>query len=84
MNIKGVVIYGFGRFIPDYLWIKLNYWKKFHVFSKFKNPRTFNEKLTWMKLYDRNPLYIKMVDKIAAKDYVEKIIGGGGGTSFQH
>lgn len=36
MNIKGVVIYGFGRFIPDYLWIKLNYWKKFHVFPNLK------------------------------------------------
>ena len=40
-----------------------------------KNPRTFNEKLQWLKLYDHNPKYTTMVDKLAAKDYVEKIIG---------
>ena len=40
-----------------------------------KNPKTYNEKLQWLKLYDRNPLYTKMVDKITAKDYVAEIIG---------
>lgn len=40
-----------------------------------ENPRTFNEKLQWLKLYDRNPLYTTMVDKVAAKDYVAGIIG---------
>ncbi len=48
------------------------------VFGKklnLKNPRTFNEKLQWLKLYDHNPKYTTMVDKLAAKDYVEKIIG---------
>jgi hypothetical protein len=40
-----------------------------------KDPQTFNEKLQWLKLYDRNPSYIKMVDKIAVKDYIAKVIG---------
>lgn len=39
------------------------------------NPNSFNEKLQWLKLYDRKPDYIKMVDKISAKDYVASIIG---------
>ena len=39
------------------------------------NPRTFNEKLQWLKLYDRRPEYTTMVDKVAAKDYVAGIIG---------
>ena len=39
------------------------------------NPRTFSEKLQWLKLYDRNPEYVKMVDKIEAKEYVASIIG---------
>lgn len=77
MDIKSFVIYGFGRLIPDYLWIKMNYWKKFHKFPNLRNPKTFNEKLTWMKLNDRNPLYTQMVDKLAAKDYVKQMIGGG-------
>ncbi len=39
------------------------------------NPKTFNEKLQWLKLYDRNPKYTTMVDKYEAKKYVADIIG---------
>lgn len=39
------------------------------------NPRTFNEKLQWLKLYDRKPEYTIMVDKYAVKKYVADIIG---------
>ena len=38
-------------------------------------PRTFNEKLQWLKLYDRNQKYTNMVDKYEAKKYVASIIG---------
>lgn len=38
-------------------------------------PKTYNEKLQWLKLFDRNPEYTKMVDKIEAKKYVASIIG---------
>lgn len=36
-----------------------------------KNPRTFNEKIQWIKLYDRNPLMPKCVDKYTVRDYVK-------------
>lgn len=39
------------------------------------NPKTFNEKLQWLKLYDRRPEYTTMVDKYEAKKYVSSIIG---------
>lgn len=39
------------------------------------NPQTFNEKLQWLKLYDRKPEYTQMVDKYEAKKYVADIIG---------
>lgn len=39
------------------------------------NPRTFNEKLQWMKLYDHNPLYTKLVDKYEVKKYIADRIG---------
>lgn len=39
------------------------------------NPKTFNEKIQWLKLYDRKPEYTKMVDKYEAKEYVKNIIG---------
>ena len=41
------------------------------------HPKTFNEKLQWLKLNDRNPEYTTMVDKYEVKDYVNKICGGG-------
>lgn len=40
-----------------------------------KNPVTFNEKLQWMKLYDRNPQYTLLVDKYRVKDWVSEKIG---------
>lgn len=39
------------------------------------NPQTFNEKLQWLKLYDRRPEYTIMVDKYAVKKYVADKIG---------
>lgn len=39
------------------------------------NPQTFNEKLQWLKLYDRKPEYTTMVDKYAVKKYVADKIG---------
>lgn len=39
------------------------------------NPKTFSEKLQWLKLNDRNPDYTHMVDKCLAKKYVAELIG---------
>ncbi|MBO6155240.1 MAG: glycosyl transferase [Lachnospiraceae bacterium] len=40
-----------------------------------ENPTTFNEKIQWLKLYDRNPLHTTLVDKYAVKTWVAKCIG---------
>lgn len=40
-----------------------------------QDPQTFNEKLQWLKLYDRRPEYTTMVDKYAVKKYVADKIG---------
>ena len=34
------------------------------------DPKTFSEKMQWMKLYDRKPIYTTMVDKYEAKNYL--------------
>lgn len=41
----------------------------------YENPRTFSEKLAWMRLYDHNPLYTTLVDKLAVRDYVRERVG---------
>ena len=38
-------------------------------------PQTFNEKLQWLKLYDRKPEYTMMVDKYRVREYIAQKIG---------
>ena len=40
-----------------------------------KSPKSFTEKIQWIKLHDRNPLYTVLADKIAARKYIEEKIG---------
>ena len=61
--------------LNDKTFIKLRYKYVFNKKIDLKNPKTFNEKLQWLKLYDRKPQYTNMVDKYKAKQYVANIIG---------
>lgn len=63
------------RFLPDKLYLQIYYFEQFKKFINFKNPKTYNEKLNWLKIHDRNPEYTKMVDKYEAKEYAASIIG---------
>ena len=64
-----------SHLIPDALYLKLRYRKIFHKPLNLKAPKTFNEKLQWLKLHDRKPKYTRMVDKYEAKRYVAERIG---------
>ena len=61
--------------VPEEWYLKRQFLKKVGYPLDLDNPKTFNEKLQWLKLHDRNPLYTKMVDKYEAKKYVADIIG---------
>lgn len=73
--MRNFIVYKLGRFIPDRVWIQLKFFLNFGRFCNLKNPQTYNEKLQWLKLYDRRPEYTRMVDKYEAKKYVADIIG---------
>ena len=60
---------------PDKLYLSLLFRFKMGYWMDWKNPKTFSEKLQWLKLYDRKPEYTMMVDKYTVKEYVAKIIG---------
>lgn len=64
-----------GVVVPDAPYLKVLYLLLVGKRLDIDNPKTFNEKLQWLKLYDRNPEYVKMVDKYAVKDYVAGKIG---------
>ena len=59
----------------DETYVKWDYWWGFGRFPDLKNPRTYNEKLCWLKLHAKRPEYTMMVDKYDAKEYVRGIIG---------
>ena len=61
--------------IRDDLYLRIVYKKIFNRELDLKNPKTFNEKLQWLKLYDRNPQYTEMVDKYQVKKYIADLIG---------
>lgn len=51
------------------------YWLYLDKWPNLRNPKTFSEKIQWLKLYDRKHIYSTMVDKYEAKKYVASIIG---------
>lgn len=66
---------GFYRHMDDRKYLEKLYRATFGKELNLENPQTFNEKLQWLKLYDRKPIYTTMVDKYAAKEYVADKIG---------
>lgn len=63
------------RWMSDKYFLKVQ-WKQI-MGSKLdlKHPVTFNEKLQWLKIYDHNPLYTSLVDKLAVKKWVAEKVG---------
>lgn len=66
---------GYLNFLSDKAFLKLMFWVRMGKKLNFNNPKTFNEKLNWLKLNKRDPEYTKLVDKYAVKEYVAKVIG---------
>ena len=57
----------FGGWIPDPIYLKLMFRLKMKKALDLKNPQTFNEKLQWLKLYNRVPVMTELVDKLPIK-----------------
>lgn len=63
------------NWMPDKPYLQIFYYAEFGKFIDFKNPKTFNEKLNWLKLYYRRPDLITLVDKYEVKKYIADKIG---------
>lgn len=78
-NPRKIVIWlnehNFSWLFSDKFYLKCAYKERMNKKLNFKQPKTFNEKLQWLKLYDRKPAYTIMVDKYAVKKYVADKIG---------
>ena len=74
-KLYGLFLECFAPFIGDELYLKL-IWRHIMGYTlDLDNPKTFNEKLQWLKIHDRRPEYTQMVDKYEAKKYVSSVIG---------
>lgn len=64
-----------AHLLSDKAYVKLVYKLRMNKELNLAHPQSFNEKLNWLKLYDRYPLYSLLADKYEVKEYVAQKIG---------
>ena len=74
-RVAAYILQKYFNWLPDKYYLKLMFRFKMGYKLDLNNPKTFSEKLQWLKLYNRKPEYTMMVDKYAVKEYVASIIG---------
>lgn len=75
-RVLNYIVNHFGHRLSDQWLIRIRYRVIFHRPLHLKHPKTFNEKIQWLKLNDRKPLYHTMADKYEARAFVAEKIGG--------
>lgn len=63
------------NWMPDQLYLSAMWRAYFHKKLDWENPKSFNEKVQWLKVKDRNPLYPTLVDKYAVRAWIADKIG---------
>ncbi len=74
-RFKRKACYAFGRWMPDRLYLEWLYEVRMGTKLQLDHPVTFNEKLNWLKLYDRRDEYTRMADKYEVRQYIADQIG---------
>jgi hypothetical protein len=68
---------GFFKWIPDRIYLQILYYCETGEKLNLDKPETFNEKLQWIKLYDRKAEYVAYADKYVVCEYIAQTIGEG-------
>jgi len=67
-----------SKFIKnDETYLKWKFFANLHYWPDLKNPKTYNEKIQWLKIHYHDPLMTQLVDKYEVKKYVAEILGEG-------
>lgn len=69
------ILYRIGGFLPDKTYLKWVYYLETGNHLNLDNPRRYNEKLQWLKIFYRNPFWTQLVDKYAVKKIVSDLVG---------
>lgn len=67
--------YGFFNWLSDEKYLKLLFKAEFGYKLNINYPQTFNEKLQWLKLHDRQEIYKTYVDKFLVRDFIKNTLG---------
>lgn len=67
--------FGFYNHVPDDEYLERKFKAAMGTELDLADPKTFNEKLQWLKLYDRKPEYTMMVDKLKVRGYIKETLG---------
>lgn len=71
---------GILNWVSDARYLKIAYFLQTKKRLNLITPKTFNEKIQWLKIHNRQPQYTNMADKFSVREYVSKIIGEGSGS----
>lgn len=69
------IVYKCGSWLPDKSYIQLRYRFNMGRWINWSAPTLYQEKLQWLKVYNREDRFTKMVDKITAKEFAASVIG---------
>ncbi len=61
--------------LPDKVLISLLFRARLGYKMDFNNPKSFNQKIQWLKINNRDPLFTTMVDKYEVRQYISDKIG---------
>lgn len=78
MNPKHIIsssLKKYGSIIPDTIFLRLQYRLLMGKKLDLRNPKSFTEKIQWLKIHNRQHIMKNMVDKLAVKEYVANKIG---------
>jgi len=73
-TIRAYGIYFLNK-ISHYKLEKIRFYKEVGYPLNLKNPKSFNEKIVWKKIYNRNPLLLITADKHEVRTYIKKALG---------
>lgn len=74
-SVNKRVLQFLDKYASDELYLSWMFYYRLGYWPNLRNPRSFNEKLQWLKLHDHNPLYSLCADKYRVREYVSEIIG---------
>ena len=74
-HFLAAILYRYGSGLPDATYLRWMYYLECGHRLNMDAPLRYNEKLQWLKLYYRNPVWTTMVDKYRVKELVSEKIG---------